>query len=478
MKKILTILLTFISLQLQAQFIYNDGKAIAKVDSIRARVDSILIKGPIRTEQSIKAPSFIGKASNSELLAGKDTNYMKNNWLSGTTPTNGFLHWDGSTLNPYLSSTQAGGILTGADGKLFVPNNSTYWDYFVRDSLLDDKQIVYQGEFYAQRFLGYGANLLEATIGEQNISGNYLSLKKTGIELNTYSTEDAIQQPYPTTITPHYDETNFAQLIFGNNGNNITMGLRSGNINFTVPGIINANQFDAGNTSIKDTSIITYNGGDRSTEIYPSRINLGGIFSYGSSFNPIVADGVSAIAWKFNTLNDLVTTGAKLFSIQNHDVEKASIDKDGTMILADDLSYNVRHGLMHISGATYTPDVTQNIPFKLTPGMSNYEPPVGMTLAGDSAVCITTGAYTFSIGITMSGNNSVDWEIAAFVNSVQYTDYFTITTTNTSNFITASWFWYIDLTAGDNVGFKITNLSDSSDPIIRNMKIDYIKLHN
>jgi hypothetical protein len=53
------------------------------------------------------------------------------------------------------------------------------------------------------------------------------------------------------------------------------------------------------------------------------------------NFEPTVADGASSIAYKFDTLNDLATAGAKIVSIQHQAVEKFYIAKDRSAIIGD-----------------------------------------------------------------------------------------------------------------------------------------------
>jgi hypothetical protein len=51
----------------------------------------------------------------------------------------------------------------------------------------------------------------------------------------------------------------------------------------------------------------------------------------GVNLTPNVTNGATAIGFLFNTFNDLNTTGAKLVSIKNNNVEKLLIDKDGSI---------------------------------------------------------------------------------------------------------------------------------------------------
>jgi hypothetical protein len=49
------------------------------------------------------------------------------------------------------------------------------------------------------------------------------------------------------------------------------------------------------------------------------------------SLNPRVTNGASAVAYLFDTHNNLATTGAKLALFRNQGVDRASIDKDGNI---------------------------------------------------------------------------------------------------------------------------------------------------
>ena len=70
-----------------------------------------------------------------------------------------------------------------------------------------------------------------------------------------------------------------------------------------------------------------------------------------------VANGASAVAFTLDSDNALSTAGAKLLSVTNNSVEKASIDKDGA-IRAD--AYNFALGAFQV--ATSGNDLTLNMP--------------------------------------------------------------------------------------------------------------------
>jgi hypothetical protein len=68
--------------------------------------------------------------------------------------------------------------------------------------------------------------------------------------------------------------------------------------------------------------------------LYINNVGSAIAFQIGSQktvFNPSVADSGGSIAYILDTLNNLVTTGAKLLSLRNQGTEKAYVDKDGNV---------------------------------------------------------------------------------------------------------------------------------------------------
>jgi len=59
------------------------------------------------------------------------------------------------------------------------------------------------------------------------------------------------------------------------------------------------------------------------------------------NFSPHIPDGASAISYYFNTVDALTTAGAKLVSIENNDVEKFFIDKDGNVDIEAGAEYRI-----------------------------------------------------------------------------------------------------------------------------------------
>ncbi|MCK4816321.1 hypothetical protein KA005_11180 [bacterium] len=73
---------------------------------------------------------------------------------------------------------------------------------------------------------------------------------------------------------------------------------------------------------INDTPTATVNGGS---------LLLAYGDNYELNFNPRVANSASAVAYSFDTENNLTTVGAKLLSLENQGSEKFYIDKDGAI---------------------------------------------------------------------------------------------------------------------------------------------------
>jgi len=71
------------------------------------------------------------------------------------------------------------------------------------------------------------------------------------------------------------------------------------------------------------------------------------LLAYGSGYqvwmNPNISDGASAIAYRFDTEDNLTTVGAKLLSLQNNSSEKFNVDKDGA-IFQTVISYSLTDG--------------------------------------------------------------------------------------------------------------------------------------
>lgn len=97
----------------------------------------------------------------------------------------------------------------------------------------------------------------------------------------------------------------------------------------------------------------------------------------------------------------------------------------------------------------------------------------GLTAAGDSITIITAGDYRITYSFTMVGGNATDWKIAVFLNSVKQYGV-RRTTTGATNYSGGTLPFYLkDLVAGDDISFKVTNLTNpyTDDPTFTNINV-------
>ena len=113
-----------------------------------------------------------------------------------------------------------------------------------------------------------------------------------------------------------------------NDANQIT-GTQTYDLVYLVKSPSSASQHDNGNFINMQSTPVT--GGTTSgSAIYYNCTGVGVVLN----MNPEVPDGATAIAYTIGTKNNLVTSGAKLLSLQNNLVEKYSIDKSGNETVA------------------------------------------------------------------------------------------------------------------------------------------------
>lgn len=142
-----------------------------------------------------------------------------------------------------------------------------------------------------------------------------------------------------------------------------------------------------------------------------------------------------------------------------------SIDASGNTTITGDLTYALRHGEMVIEGATYTPNLTQNVWFKMVPGMTVTEQD-NITLAADSITITTAGSYLVTFTITFSAANGDDFMVGIAKNGTVVRNV-RRTTTGATNYQGAMVQKYMDnLVVGDDISFYIMNITDNDDPTI------------
>lgn len=142
-----------------------------------------------------------------------------------------------------------------------------------------------------------------------------------------------------------------------------------------------------------------------------------------------VADGASAVAHEFDTENDLATSGAKLLSLKNNGVEKASIDKDGHIFAGEELTLtpsnnspvSIDNGVgnnwgvvlggikFHTSGSGHFIDAKKFNDFTVRVGSGLEDSPTGtIKLVGQEARPGAGGANISGGDITVTGGGGED----------------------------------------------------------------------
>lgn len=149
----------------------------------------------------------------------------------------------------------------------------------------------------------------------------------------------------------------------------------------------------------------------------------------------------------------------------------------GDIITSGDLKYNFIHGLIYKTAAAYTPNITQNVHFKLVPGMTVAEAD-GITIAGDSITILTAGDYFFQLATAVSSSAGKDFQIALFKNGSPYNgSQLFLSTSGANDYESNDWFWYsFTSVSGDNYSFHLTGLTDNTDLTISEIKIYVAKI--
>jgi hypothetical protein len=171
-----------------------------------------------------------------------------------------------------------------------------------------------------------------------------------------------------------------------------------------------------------------------------------------------------------------VSGNTKIIEVKDSGTIKMYVKKDTTFVnnilkVSEDLNYALSHGRMYINAATYTPDVTANVAFRLLPGMTVSKSD-NITCAGDTVVATRAGLYSIKASINFNGGNAVDWRFSMFKNfSTAIECEPVITTTGAGNYQQNIGLWEVELAVGDRLCWKITNITNSTDPTIRNMNV-------
>lgn len=213
------------------------------------------------------------------------------------------------------------------------------------------------------------------------------------------------------------------------------------------------------------------------SEIQPTYIRIKTAAAYRTVLSPNVSSTGTATAYLFDTENALTTSGDKLVSVQNHTSEKFSIDKDGNTAIVGDITYKYRHAIASVNGITYTPNLTQNVPFKLLPGMTVVDT-VGVTFVADSAKLLKAGDWRVRVFSNISSAANDDFTIQLRVNnSLVTTSAWQGTTSGATNYLPVFFEWYLhNVTVNSYLSFRIVNTANNNDPTIRYFKLDIDKV--
>lgn len=142
----------------------------------------------------------------------------------------------------------------------------------------------------------------------------------------------------------------------------------------------------------------------------------------------------------------------------------------GGVSITGDLTYGFIHCVYNISGATYTPALTQNVPLKITSTLALVEND-GITFAGDTFT-VPSGDYSIKVFADISSANNDDFKIDCRTNNVAMVSSWQGTTTGATNYTSISYEWYGHaLAINTKISFYITNLTNNNDPVIRRFKV-------
>jgi hypothetical protein len=194
--------------------------------------------------------------------------------------------------------------------------------------------------------IGAGAN----TVVLGNTSITQTTLRGTVLTNATSTTRAGLRLPHGTAPTSPVNGDFWSTTAgFYGRVNGATVGPFGVGVSNTGTPVDNQIAVWTNATTIEGTTGLTYDGTTLSvtSNMYASSNVIAGTISGDHSLltstairirnntttylymNPSVTDGATSIAYIFDTVNTLTTTGAKLFSLKNQGTEKFYVDKDG-----------------------------------------------------------------------------------------------------------------------------------------------------
>lgn len=159
---------------------------------------------------------------------------------------------------------------------------------------------------------------------------------------------------------------------------------------------------------------------------------------------------------------------------------RASIDTSGNASFQR-ISYELEHAYGYIDGSVYAIPCAVNVPSTITNLTTNLFTVVEqefMTYAGDTIRNTYAGSYLVQYSFTINSGNGNDFRFSVWVNSLEMPERVVVTTTGASNYVCATGFVYLDdIAALSNIKFRVTNLTNNDDPIIRNANVFIRKMY-
>lgn len=145
--------------------------------------------------------------------------------------------------------------------------------------------------------------------------------------------------------------------------------------------------------------------------------------------------------------------------------ETNNLKINGTATVTSDLTYALRHCEIVGEGLSYTPNLTQNVWLKMAPAWTVTEARY-MTAVNDSITITTAGSYMCTFTISFQAANNEDYDIAFFKNgSIIRT--IRRTGLGSGNYVGGQIGKYMDdLDVGDDISFRIRNITSNGDPTI------------
>lgn len=156
----------------------------------------------------------------------------------------------------------------------------------------------------------------------------------------------------------------------------------------------------------------------------------------------------------------------------------SQFDRGNILIDLDSLTHPYCY--LYADSISYTPLITRYVYTKINSGLLTIQDSSRITVAGDSIQVQITGGYLLMASWSVSSGVNDDFRVRYTINSVFAVPpqgRYVFSTDGANDYVSANWFWYWDLNAGDWISFYITNETNNDDPTFRNIKYFMIRVH-